>query len=107
MKDNELEKIELLLNDFEKWQADKQANEYIKNKIKEFILFVHEDTTLTETEKQTATSKALKLLAENTGCSEDYEIAMAILNDLFYERKIINQNDMDYFHDNSPINRWL
>jgi uncharacterized protein YoaH (UPF0181 family) len=103
----ELEKVELLLNETLTWQSDRQENETIKNKIKEFIVSIHEETTLTKTKKQTAINKALKLLAENTGCGEDLEIAQTILHDLQNERKIISQKDIDNFYSNSSINRWL
>jgi flagellar capping protein FliD len=103
----ELEKVKLLLNETLVWQSNRQENEAIKNKIKEFIISAHENTTLAEIEKQTVISKALELLSENTGCAEDLEIAQTIINDLQNERKIITQKDADIFYSNSPVNRWL
>lgn len=104
----EIEKIELLLKKYyDSNSEDEQANEGIKNKIKELIIAVHEETAFSETEKQKAISSAMTLLSENTGCAEDYEIAEAILHELFDERKIINQKNIDDFYGNSPINRWM
>ena len=104
----ELEKIEQLLNEYyENNPLNKQTNETIKNKIKDLIIIVHEDTMLSETDKQTFISTALTLLAENTGCVEDCEIAETIFRDLFDKRKIISQTEIDDFYENSPVNRWL
>jgi hypothetical protein len=103
----ELEKVELLLNETLAWQRDREENETIKNKIKAFIISTHENTTLSETEKRTVISKALKLLSKNTGNAEDLEIAQTILHDLQNERRIISKKDIDNFYSNSPINRWL
>jgi len=104
----ELETIKQLLDEYYKSNSlDKQTNETIKNKIKELIIFAHEDTALKETDKQTVISTALTLLAENTGCVEDCEIAETIFRDLFNKRKIISQKEINNFYENSPVNRWL
>jgi len=104
---SELEKIEQLLNEYyEKDPFNEQTNKFIKNKIRELIISKYETKKMSETEKQTIINASLKLLAENTGCVEDCEIAEVILEDLFEKRKIINQKDIDDFYNNSAIRRW-
>jgi len=82
-------------------------NEPIPQRIKKLIILAHEDSTLSDTEKQAFKTAALKLLAENTGCAEEAEIADIILDELWDERKIINKNDVDYFYAHAAIARWL
>jgi hypothetical protein len=77
----------------------------IKNIIKELIIAVNDTVSISEIEKQSIKNKLLKLLAENTGCAEDCEIAEIILNDLI-KRNIINQNDIDYYYSNENTGRW-
>jgi len=105
---SELAKVEQLLNEYyENEPFNEQKNKFIKNRIKELIILAYEDASLSETDKQASIDKALILLAEHTGCGEDYQIAQAILDDLYDQRKIINQKNIDDFYANSPIGRWL
>ncbi|CAM5184372.1 MULTISPECIES: hypothetical protein [Lysinibacillus] len=40
----------------------------------------------------------VELLAKNTGCAEDLEIAEEIHDSLFYIMKILNQENIDDFY---------
>ena len=97
-----------ILNEFlRKIKHLMQKEHEIQQRIKKLIILAHEDSALSDTEKQAFNSAALKLLAENTGCAEEAEIVEGILDDLFYERQIINQKDVDDFYAAAAIARWL
>ena len=57
-------------------------------------------------EQQDLVNEALMLLAKNTGSAEDSEIAEQILDDLFFELKLIHQTDIDRFYQFSATQRW-
>jgi hypothetical protein len=83
---------------FENEQDDYSYNKTIKNKLKEIIINTKNNNVVVE--------KALSVLAESTGCAEDQEIAEEIINYLF-ENKFINDNQLDLFYNNIGTGRWL
>jgi hypothetical protein len=67
---------------------------------------VNDDNSISDTDKKLLIQESLKLLAENTGCAEDSEIAEDILDFLFYNQKILNQKNIDFFYNHSSTERW-
>jgi DNA-directed RNA polymerase beta' subunit len=111
---NKINEINILLNDYYEKERNNffvngednyKENLKIKNNIKELIINVVVNISISEIEKQSIKNELLKLLAENTGCVEDCKIAEIILNGL-KEKKIINQNEINYFYSNENIGRW-
>ncbi|GKV78576.1 hypothetical protein PEC106568_37490 [Pectobacterium carotovorum subsp. carotovorum] len=49
---------------------------------------------------------AFKILLENTGCQEDFEILEEILRPVI-EKKIINKDLLEKYLQESPLSRWL
>lgn len=82
---------------FDNDNEDYNYNKMLKNKLKEIIVNSKNNIIIIE--------KALLVLAKSTGCAEDQEIAEEIINYLF-ENKIINNNQLDLFYDNLGTNRW-
>ena len=69
------------------------------------IINIASDISLSENQKNKRINEVLKLLAENTGCVEDCQIAEKILDDLF-NKKIIKQKNIDYYYENENTRRW-
>lgn len=82
---------------FDSESEDYNYNKILKNKLKDIIINSKNNVVIIE--------KALLVLAKSTGCAEDQEIAEEIINYLF-ENKIINNNQLDIFYDNLGTNRW-
>jgi hypothetical protein len=111
---NKIDEINILLNNyyekernniFTNKKDDYNENLRIKNIIKELIVKINDDVSIYDVEKQSIKNGLLKIMAENTGCVEDCEIAEIILNDL-KQKDIINQNDIKYFYSNENTGRW-
>ena len=107
---NELDCINVLLNEYYRKSYINEEDSYceilkIKNLIKNLILKIAGDIILSENQKTERINEALKLLAENTGCVEDCQIAEKILNDLS-DNGIIKQKNIDYYYENENIGRW-
>lgn len=81
-------------------------NKRIKGQIKKLIIQVNNDRTLSETNRGCVIKVGLKLLAKNTGCVEDIEIAESILDSLFNEMEILSQEDIDNFYEQYSSRRW-
>ncbi|MFK7050544.1 hypothetical protein FLACOL_00238 [Flavobacterium columnare] len=97
LKNIETEILEYYNAFFEDNTDDYNENKRIKNKLKDYILNNFSDNKKVR--------EALYLLANHTGCAEDSEIAEEILDYLF-ENKIITQNEIDFFYSNSNLKRW-
>ena len=82
---------------FDNADEDYSYNKRLKNKLKEIII---------NSKNNIIIEKALLVLAKSTGCAEDQEIAEDIINYLF-ENKIVNNNQLDLFYNNLGTNRWL
>ena len=82
-----------------------EANQAVKSKLKTFIIKIKEDGTLTSEEKQALTTKAIIVLAENTGSHVDKPIASGILKEL-QERKYLSDEDINTFNDHTRTRRW-
>jgi hypothetical protein len=112
----EINRIHTLLNeyykDYQKKYLTIHENEYfnenlkIKNNIKELVIKIKNDASLTENNKQLVINESLKLLAENTGCVEDCKISEIILNEL-KDRQIIDENNIEHYYSNENTGRWI
>lgn len=107
----ELNKISVILESFytAKFTSSKKeykTNQTNKQQIRQLILKIKQDQHLSEAEQQHLVNEALLLLAKNTGCAEDSEIAEEILDHLFFELKLIHQNDIDRFYQFNATRRW-
>ncbi|AOR64125.1 hypothetical protein [Pectobacterium wasabiae] len=80
-------------------------DEYLENKkIKsEIVCFICDAHTCGE---QLLVEEAFKLLLDNTGCQEDFEILEEILSPVFKKKVIDNELLKEYLKD-SPLFRWL
>ncbi|MEC1180003.1 hypothetical protein P9B03_15995 [Metasolibacillus meyeri] len=112
---SEIEKIRDSLKNYYKNYSNEQfkseEEEYIENKktkeqIKKLIIQVYNDSTLSEANRGDIIKVAVELLAKNTGCAEDVEIAEDILDSLFYDMKILNQENIDSFYEQYLCKRW-
>lgn len=108
---NEIKRIKILLENYYNKLSNTGEEEYETNKsnkeqIKTLIIETENDRSLCEYEKQKIIEKALYLLAKNTGCVQDEEIAEDILDKLFYEMKILNQKDIEYYYILNSTGRW-
>ena len=83
---------------FKNDEDDYNYNIVIKNKLKEIIINSQDNHMVVD--------KALLVLAESTGCSEDQEIAEEIIDYLF-ENQFINQNQLNLFYSNIGTGRWM
>ena len=86
--------------DFSSEQAEEAENMRIKHQIADLIIMAHERNA-TEISRQ-----ALYLLAENTGCMEDYLIFQKITNRLLI-KGIFSQKEIDVATKQSSISRWI
>ncbi|WP_409307526.1 hypothetical protein [Pectobacterium sp. B1J-3] len=75
-------------------------NKRIKSKIIDFILDAHSCGEILFVEN------ALKLLLNNTGCQEDFEILEEILRPVI-EKDIIDKELLNKYLKESPLSRWL
>jgi tRNA U34 5-carboxymethylaminomethyl modifying GTPase MnmE/TrmE len=108
---NKIKEIESQLKDFYNVvflneEEEFKANQQNKNVLRDFILELCEDKTVSEKERQSIIDKALYLLSKNTGSMEDTIIAENILDELFYQRQVINQQDIDNYYNNASTGRW-
>ena len=110
---NIIEEINILFDNYNKElrnnifenEEDFNENLNIKTKIKNIIIIVNNDNTLSNTEKNIIVNNLIKLMAENTGCVEDSKITENILNDL-KNKGIIRKENIEYFYENENIGRW-
>lgn len=107
----ELDRISAILEDFyaakfASSEKENQTNKINKQQIRDLIVRIKQDQHLSEAEQQYLVNEALMLLAKNTGSAEDSEIAEEILDHLFFELKLIHQNDIDRFYQFSATRRW-
>jgi hypothetical protein len=112
----EINHINTLLNEYYKnyrknylnidENEDFNENVKIKNTIKELIIKIRNDNSLTENNKQLIINKSLKLLAENTGCVEDCIISEIILNEL-RDEQVIDENNIEHYYSNENTGRWI
>ena len=76
-----------------------------KNLIKNLIISIADDFSLSENQKNGIINKSLKLLAKNTGFVEDCQIAEKILEELS-NKGIIKQKNINYYYENENTKRW-
>ena len=81
-------------------------NKQIKNIIKEKIITINNDKTLSKKEIYNSINEFLRLLAENTGCMEDYQISNEILSEL-ENKNIINKDNINYYSKYENMGRWI
>jgi len=108
---SEIDKIRNSLKNYYNKQFKSEEEDYIENKnnkeqIKKLIIQVYNDSTLSEAERGYIIKVGLELLAKNTGSAEDGEIAEDILDSLFYDMKILSQEDIDNYYEQSSNRRW-
>jgi len=89
------------INDEENYKE----NLRIKNIIKELLINLSRNISISEPQKQLQKNEIIKLLAENTGCVDDCKISKIIINELL-EKNAINQSDLDYYYLNENTGRW-
>lgn len=92
--------------EFSSSEKESETNKSNKQQIRELIVGIKQAQDLSESEQQDLVNEALMLLAKNTGSAEDSEIAEQILDHLFFELKLIHQNDIDRFYQFSATRRW-
>ncbi|WP_337982481.1 hypothetical protein [Lysinibacillus sp. C5.1] len=108
---SEINKIRDFLKNYYNEQFKSEEEDYIENKktkeqIKNLIIQVYNDSTLSEADKGDIIKVAVELLAKNTGCVEDVVIAEDILDSLFNDMKILSQEDIDNFYEQYSSRRW-
>lgn len=91
---------------FKTEEEDYIENKKVKEQIKKLIIQVYNDSTLSEADRRYIIKVAVELLAKNTGCVEDAEIAEDILDCLFDDMKILSQEDVDNFYEQYSCRRW-
>jgi tRNA U34 5-carboxymethylaminomethyl modifying GTPase MnmE/TrmE len=108
---SEIDKIRNSLKNYYNKQFKSEEEEYIENKkvkeqIKKLIIQVYNDSNLSEADRGYTIKVGVELLAKNTGCAEDAEIAEDILDCLFDDMKILCQEDVDNFYEQYSCRRW-
>ncbi|TKI69483.1 hypothetical protein FC756_09040 [Lysinibacillus mangiferihumi] len=108
---SEIDKIRNSLKNYYNEQFKSEEEDYIENKktkeqVKKLIMQVYNDSTLSEADKGYIIKVAVELLAKNTGCAEDVEIAEDILDSLFNDMKILSQENIDNFYEQYSSRRW-
>ncbi|AVK96349.1 hypothetical protein FCT18_07910 [Lysinibacillus sphaericus] len=108
---SEIDKIRNSLKNYYNEQFKSEEEDYIENKktkeqIKNLIIQVYNDSTLSEADKGDIIKVAVELLVKNTGCAEDGEIAEDILDSLFNDMKILSQENIDNFYEQYTSRRW-
>ncbi|GAB0170622.1 hypothetical protein LSPCS325_40590 [Lysinibacillus sp. CTST325] len=93
-------------NQFKSEEEDYIENKKVKEQIKKLIIQVYNDSTLSEADRGYLIKVAVELLAKNTGCVEDAEIAEDILDSLFNDMKILSQEDIGNFYEQYSCRRW-
>jgi len=83
-----------------------ETNQRNKEKIGQLLISIKQAQDLSESERKNLINETLMLLAKNTGSAEDSEIAERLLDHLFFELKVINQNEIDQFYQFSSTRRW-
>ncbi|MEL7631839.1 hypothetical protein AAGW04_23010 [Pectobacterium aroidearum] len=75
-------------------------NKRIKSELVDFILDAnsHGEMSLVDS--------AFKVLLDNTGCQEDFEILEEIIRPII-EKKIIDKDLLEKYLQESPLSRWL
>lgn len=91
---------------FKSEEEDFIENKKTKEQIKKLIIQVYNDSTLPEADRGYLIKVGVELLAKNTGCAEDLVIAKDILDSLFYDMKILSQEDIDNFYEQYLCKRW-
>ncbi|MGE8036315.1 hypothetical protein [Lysinibacillus xylanilyticus] len=91
---------------FKTEEEDYIENKKTKEQIKKLIIQVYNDSTLSEADKGYIIKLAVELLAKNTGCAEDLDIAEDILDCLFNDMKILSQDNIDNFYEQFSCGRW-
>lgn len=107
----ELDKITAIFENFYTVKFTSSEKEYETNKmnkqqIRQLIVKIKQAQDLAETDQQYLVNEALMLLAKNTGSAEESEITEEILDHLFFELKLIHQNDIDLFYQFNSTRRW-
>ncbi|WP_042474015.1 hypothetical protein [Bacillus ndiopicus] len=108
---SEIDKIRDSLKNYYSKQFKNEEEDYIENKktkeqIKKLIIQVYNDSTLSEANREHIIKVGLELLAKNTGCAEDGEIAEDILESLFYDMKILSKENIGNFYEQYSCKRW-
>ncbi|MFJ6267074.1 hypothetical protein ACIQGW_19125 [Lysinibacillus xylanilyticus] len=108
---SEIDKIRNSLKNYYNEQFKSEEEEYIGNKKvkeqkKKLIIQVYNDSTLSEADRGYIIKVAVELLAKNTGCAEDLDIAEDILDCLFNDMKILSQDNIDNFYEQFSCGRW-
>lgn len=103
----EIESIREILLEFYEKDFLTEREEFLENKsnkklIENLIKKIYEDDYITSNEKERYIELCMKLLAENTGCQEDEEIATEIIANLEH----LNCNVLSMFMENKSTNRW-
>lgn len=108
---SEIDKIKKRIRSYYNKQFSSDEEDYSENKrnkerIKKLIIQIYNDETLSEADSAYLITSGLELLAQYTGNADDEAIAEAILDSLFYEMKIINQEDIDKYYEQHSNRRW-
>jgi hypothetical protein len=108
---DEIKRLKIVLESFYNKQFSSEEEELKENRgnknlIKKLIILANSDEHLSDSDKQLIINDSLKLLAENTGCAEDSEIAENLLDYLFYDVKILNQKNIDEYYNYTSTGRW-
>ncbi|MCS1382130.1 hypothetical protein NXZ75_07970 [Lysinibacillus sphaericus] len=108
---SEIDKIRNSLEDYYNKQCNSEEEDFFENKknkeqIKKLIIQVYNDSTLSEPDIRNLIKAGLELLAKNTGSAEDGEIAENILDSLYYDMKILRQEDIDKYYEQVSNRRW-
>lgn len=108
---SEIDKIRNSLKNYYNKQFNSEKEDFIENKknkeqIKKLIIQVYNDSTLSEPDIRNLIKAGLELLAKNTGSAEDREIAENILDSLYYDMKILRQEDIDNYYEQFSNRRW-
>jgi hypothetical protein len=83
---------------------DYHANKAVKTKLQQFIEKVATTESVNAPDKKELITKAIIILASNTGHHEDLEIAEDIL-DYLYNNHYINDEDMNTFNEHTGTGR--
>lgn len=103
----EIENIRKILLEFYEKDFQTEREEFLENQrnkklIENLIIKIHKDYRLSDSEKEKYIEFCIELLAENTGCQEDEEIAIEIIANLEY----LNYNILSEFTKSKSTNRW-
>lgn len=107
----QLDEIRQRLVEFYNQSFINAEQEYIQNRqnkfqLKELLIDVTDDSSLSPSTKQKLINGILWVLAKNTGSAEDSAISEEILDNLFYDLRILNQQNIDYYYQIVSSGRW-